>query len=194
MANAVSPEKSKYLWHMIQNVPSTKWKILNNRKLQMYGGTPSEKGMILEKMPDWLLKLIDEMSEIVEKMGIEKYGEDISFVKPNHALVNYYEKDQGIMAHKDGSLYHPVILTLSLGSDEFEHFTHDENKDVKKSILLEENSLVVIFGEMYHRFLHHIEEGVRVEECGSGLNFEGGLKIEKKTRVSLTLRFVPKVR
>ena len=175
---------------------NSKWKILKNRKLQMYGGTPSEKGMILEKMPSWLTDLIDEMSAIVDKMGVERYNNSDStvptkFIKPNHALINDYEPGQGIMPHKDGPLYNPVILTLSLGSAEFEHFKHDEDKTCRKTVL---NSLIVIFGDMYKRFLHHIEEGVINEQCESGLNFNEKIEIEKKRRVSLTLRYVPKVR
>ena len=55
--NAINPAQAKLILHNIDNVPSGKWRQLKNRRLQMYGGTPSEKGMIVEKIPSWLSDL-----------------------------------------------------------------------------------------------------------------------------------------
>ena len=44
---------------------------------------------------------------------------------PNHVLLNQYEPGQGIMAHSDGPLYHPVVAILSLGSASIMRFYTD---------------------------------------------------------------------
>jgi alkylated DNA repair protein alkB family protein 6 len=42
--------------------------------------------------------------------------------KANHILINKYEVGVGIMPHKDGPLYNPYVVILSIGSDSFFNF------------------------------------------------------------------------
>jgi alkylated DNA repair protein alkB family protein 6 len=41
---------------------------------------------------------------------------DSPHAAPNHVLINEYLPGQGIMAHKDGPAYYPVVCTVSLGA------------------------------------------------------------------------------
>ena len=38
------------------------------------------------------------------------------FPPPNHALVNCYRSEEGILPHEDGPIYHPAAAIVSLGS------------------------------------------------------------------------------
>lgn len=49
-------------------------------------------------------------------------------MRANHVLVNEYLPGQGIMAHFDGALFHPVICTISCGSHTILRF-HESNSE-----------------------------------------------------------------
>merc|ERR1712071_87190 len=196
--NAVTKEKASFIQSRIDHVPAGRWKNLANRRLQIWGGTPSEKGMIQEAIPTWLSDLIDELAKLMESELGERVPD--KFIKPNHVLINDYQSHQGIMAHKDGPLYNPVILTLSLGSPTLEYFTHDTDVSDVKTVLLEPNSLIVIYNDMYTEYLHSIDEETIQNLAGKPvLNVDSdseyyGASIERQRRISLTFRFVPKTR
>lgn len=104
----------------------------------------------------------------------------------NHVLVNEYLPGQGIMAHSDGPLFHPVICTLSCGShtilEFFEKDTEtsnttnetekadngdaaapDDNKTTPKrkpicQLMIEPGSLLILKDDMYNKYLHSISE------------------------------------
>lgn len=63
------------------------------------------------------------------------------------------------------------------------------------SVLLEPRSLVVIKDDLYNRHLHSIEE-LKVDEISDYIVNPGrnkvGDKLERQTRISLTIRHVPK--
>lgn len=112
--------------------------------------------------------------------------------------------------HTDGPLFHPVITTISLGSQTVLHF-HKEHevenieeetclnpiKQRKKimSVLLEPRSLLVVKDDLYHNHLHSIEE-VKSDEISESIINPGlhhlGEVLERNTRISLTIRHVPK--
>jgi alkylated DNA repair protein alkB homolog 6 len=128
---------------------------------------------------------------------------------PNHVLVNEYLPGQGIMPHEDGSAYHPVTATVSLGSsivlDIYPKFVFGGKDGGRKHyrILQEPGSLLITMGECYTDTLHGIAE-VQIDEdlsettianwhfLGDKKQFREGRSI-RAPRVSLTYRDVRKV-
>uniref|UniRef100_T1GDS9 Fe2OG dioxygenase domain-containing protein n=1 Tax=Megaselia scalaris TaxID=36166 RepID=T1GDS9_MEGSC len=122
------------------------------------------------------------------------------------------------MPHTDGPLFHSVISTISLGSHTILEFyrrnvvdSYDDDtssssepalfnpKDCTHKLLLEPRSLLILKDDLYSEYLHSISE---VEEdilCDKIVNFSNcentyklGDKLKRKTRVSMTIRHVPK--
>lgn len=198
--NFVTEEEAKSLWDKVYSSPKPKWTQLSNRKLQNWGGLPHPQGMVPEKFPKWL----DDVCLKVKVLGV--FGD----CTPNHVLVNEYMPGQGIFPHTDGPLYFPVVTTISLGSHTLLDFyrpiiTDTEEKTSLESryhcsILLEPRSLVMVTGEMYTRYLHGIAERdadvldshvANLSLCGTP--YCEGQTLTRTTRVSLTIRNVPKV-
>lgn len=121
----------------------------------------------------------------------------------NHVLVNEYLPGQGIMSHVDGPLFSPLIATLNLGSGCTLNFkTRDPDTDSlvdQFSLFLEEGSLLVQSGEVYENYLHGIEEvdedviGQEVANLHHCPWLNVGDTVRRDTRISLTIRNVPKV-
>lgn len=82
---------------------------------------------------------------------------------PNHVLINEYLPGQGIMPHKDGAAYYPVVCTVSLGSSLCLDI-HSSNEDgttessPRWRILQEPRSLLITTGDLYTEYLHGIAE------------------------------------
>ena len=127
---------------------------------------------------------------------------------PNHVLINEYLPGQGIMPHKDGAAYHPVVCTISLGSSLcLDIYGSKENGTIESEprwkILQEPRSLLITTDSLYTDYLHGIAE---IKE-DANLNpttvsnwnllrspdeFVNG-RFERQTRTSLTYRDVIKV-
>ncbi|KAM8774630.1 alpha-ketoglutarate-dependent dioxygenase alkB homolog 6 isoform 5-T6 [Rhynchonycteris naso] len=88
------------------NAPKPKWTQLSGRKLQNWGGLPHPRGMVPERLPLWLQRYVDKVSDLSLFGGLPA----------NHVLVNQYLPGEGIMPHEDGPLYYPTVSTISLGS------------------------------------------------------------------------------
>ncbi|XP_055311237.1 alpha-ketoglutarate-dependent dioxygenase alkB homolog 6 isoform X2 [Sitodiplosis mosellana] len=119
----LSEQEEESILRQIENTPKPKWTQLSNRRLINYGGVPHKNGMIAEELPNWLKDKVAAVNNI----GI------FNQVKANHVLVNEYLPGQGIMAHSDGPLFHPVICTISCGSHTILRFhetdSHDADND-----------------------------------------------------------------
>jgi len=125
--------------------------------------------------------------------------------------VNEYTPGQGIFPHEDGSAYHPVVVTVSLGShivlDIYAKKSDESEAREEKPrwrVLQEPRSLLITTGSLYRDFLHGIaevetdaeltEEGiVNWGLLGSKEGIEGGMK-RRETRISLTFRDVLRVK
>ncbi|XP_059522725.1 alpha-ketoglutarate-dependent dioxygenase alkB homolog 6 isoform X3 [Myotis daubentonii] len=132
----------------------------------------------------------------------------------NHVLVNQYLPGEGIMPHKDGPLYYPTVSTISLGShtmlDLYEPRQPKDEDPTEQprppprpatSLLLEPRSLLVLRGTAYTRLLHGIAAACvdpldtaslprNIAACPSA---QPGAHLVRGTRVSLTIRRVPRV-
>lgn len=104
------------------------------------------------------------------------------------------------MPHLDGPLFHPVISTISCGSHTVLQF-HDSNnvENPVTKLLIEPRSLVILKDKMYNQFLHSIAEIHSDIIDDNVLNLSGceqvykyGAKLERATRISMTIRHVPK--
>ena len=110
--------------------------------------------MIAESIPDWLGYYVNKVNSI---SGVFEEGK-----KANHVLVNEYCPGNGILPHLDGSLFHPVISTISLGSSVLLDFynpihgqesiqsTQFEDRHLF-SIYVRPRSLLVLAGELYEK-------------------------------------------
>lgn len=189
--NFITSSEEKHILNNFYSVPKPKWTYLSKRRLQDYGGVPSEKGMIPEKIPNWLDMYINKIYDLNLFKG----------KKPNQILLNEYEPGQGIMPHTDGPLFYPTIATISCGSHTIlEFLENNENRKKVCDILLEPLSLVIIKDDLYSKYLHSISErkiDEITEDC-INISFTGnkcliGEVLERNTRVSVTIRNVPKV-
>lgn len=86
--NFITEEEERQIIKCVNSVPQPKWTQLSHRRLQNWGGIPHPKGMIAEKIPDWLQRYIDKVAAL---NAFEKG------VFPNHVLINEYLSGQGIM-------------------------------------------------------------------------------------------------
>ncbi|XP_059142156.1 alpha-ketoglutarate-dependent dioxygenase alkB homolog 6-like [Physella acuta] len=222
----ITKAEEEFLLNKVYSAPKPKWDQLSHRKLQNWGGLPRDKGMIPEKLPDWLQIYMNKIAVLDPFEGNN----------PNHVLVNEYLPGQGIMPHEDGPLYFPTVSTISLGShtvlDFYHHQAHpcidpetssrltelkvSEDKVQQTgdnsgenvptslesryllSVLLEPRSLFLVRDDMYTSYLHGISErtsDVVSKELANfdSISFKEGDVLERGTRVSLTIRYVPKV-
>lgn len=98
------------------NLDEDKFVDLRDRRVMSIGGAVGADGLSEPShIPFYLQTLID---------GLVCMGFFDSSHRPNHVLVNEYPTGGGIMPHKDGPLYTPVVAVLSLGSPVLMDFYH----------------------------------------------------------------------
>uniref|UniRef100_G1RLP2 Probable RNA/DNA demethylase ALKBH6 n=2 Tax=Nomascus leucogenys TaxID=61853 RepID=G1RLP2_NOMLE len=200
----ISKEEEEYLLRQVFNAPKPKWTQLSGRKLQNWGGLPHPRGMVPERLPPWLQRYVDKVSDLSLFGGLPA----------NHVLVNQYLPGEGIMPHEDGPLYYPTVSTISLGShtvlDFYEPRRPEDDDPTEQprppprpttSLLLEPRSLLVLRGPAYTRLLHGIA-AARVNALDTASpppnaavcpSARPGACLVRGTRVSLTIRRVPRV-
>lgn len=140
--------------------------------------------MIEEGLPDWL----DEISNRLDR-------ESFLPKRPNHALINEYKGDEGISAHKDGPIYFPRVIILSLGGSTTMTF-RDRLRDPTEhsSLLLMPRSLLVFTKDAYDKYFHEIPVQIidkAQPDCVNLQPQDRGQSYTRTTRVSITLRVVP---
>ena len=190
----ITEAEEAYLINRVNSVPESRWTRLSNRRLQNWGGLPSIKGMIPEPIPEWLESHCQNLS------SMHCFDGNVA----NHVLVNEYLPGQGIMPHVDGSLYFPTVTTITLGShcllNFYKPIDSEESDDWHQrhlcSLLLEPRSLFISKDDMYNVYLHGIEETHSDIITDKVVNLPGKdvhETMERSTRISLTIRHVPKV-
>ncbi len=101
----VSQAEADRLLQCVYAMPDVCWTNLRRRRLQNHGGTPHPDGMVPERMP----RFLSDVLQALVKAGVFPDDEP-----PNHVLLNEYTLGQGIMPHKDGPLYEPLVAILSV--------------------------------------------------------------------------------
>ncbi|CAB0012408.1 unnamed protein product [Nesidiocoris tenuis] len=200
LPNFITENEENFIFDKVNSAPKPKWVQLLNRRLQNWGGNPTKNGMILEPIPTWLQIFMDR----IDQLDAFNDGQ----IKTNHVLVNEYLPGQGIMPHEDGPMFYPTIATISCGSGTVLKFerkpiqdcdTEDANDLPQNvSLYLERRSLVLVKGHLYRNYLHSIEElksdRISTEICNlSSLDYQDGDRIDRDTRLSLTIRHALKV-
>jgi len=123
-------------------------------------------------------------------------------------LINEYPPNTGIMPHKDGLAYYPVVCTVSLGASLCLNLYRSKDDGALDPnpvwrVLQEPRSLLITTGELYTDYLHGIDPiAIDVDLSpdtvanwsllGDSSAFESGIN-ERKVRISLTYRDVLKV-
>ncbi|VFQ60697.1 unnamed protein product [Cuscuta campestris] len=167
--NFISDVEEEQLVKNIYGAPVSKWKSLQNRRLQNWGGVVHEKGLIAQDLPHWLTR-------ITRRVQDESGGLFPSAI--NHVLINEYLPDQGIMPHQDGPAYYPLVSILSLGSPVVMDF--DPHPNLKRStdtaspsssfsVLLSPRSLLIFMDKAYSEYLHSIKDSA-VHQCSTAVN------------------------
>ncbi|EFJ25952.1 hypothetical protein SELMODRAFT_98137 [Selaginella moellendorffii] len=205
----ITAAEQSFLLHQVNSAPSSKWKTLTNRRLQNWGGIVESNGLVPQPLPSWLIKVTEKISSVT---GL--------FPSPiNHVLVNEYLPGQGIMLHQDGPSYFPVVAILSLGAPTLMRFKPhlrliEATKDLEKapentSVALLPGSLLIFKDAAYQvsDYLHGIDESrehlsmFRLKTVADFqvsnthlLDPKTSILQQNEARVSLTCRFVPKLR
>ncbi|XP_076249526.1 putative RNA/DNA demethylase ALKBH6 isoform X1 [Calliopsis andreniformis] len=195
--NFITEQEELEIIKHVNNAPLPKWTQLSHRRLQNWGGIPHPKGMIAEEIPSWLKKYVDKVSSL----NVFEKGK-----LPNHVLINEYLPGQGIMAHTDGPLFYPIVTTINCGSHTFLDFykrldnSQPQQLNLEFSLLLERRSLLILQKDLYHHYLHSIAERdtdvisksvvKNLTLCGE--QYSEGQILKRDTRLSLTIRHVPK--
>lgn len=191
--NFISEFEESDLVRRIYQVPKPKWTCLSNRRLQDWGGVPHKNGMIVEPIPDWLKFFMNKIT------NLNIYPKEN---QPNHVLINEYLPGQGIMPHTDGPLFHPIITTINCGSHTILELKASNESEVNKrfKLLLEPTSLLILSDQLYTDYLHSIceidsdEINEDIANLDSSMNqYEIGQMLKRSTRISVTIRNVPKV-
>ena len=204
--NFISCNLEEKLLHIIYEAPENSWTKLKRRRLQCWGGKQSNQNAKFNKeaMPEWC-------NQLCKKMVTDGKVFDLKF-EPNHILVNEYKINEGIMAHKDGPMYHPKVAIISLKSTVCLNFylkppSIDEIESNKHlpiaQLILEPRSCVIFSDKLYTDAFHMIHENEQETVHLSCINMDKlllkkhqNLKPEvsvlkrNATRVSLTLRHV----
>ncbi|OTB08037.1 hypothetical protein M426DRAFT_8246 [Hypoxylon sp. CI-4A] len=211
ISDFITKEEEEAILEKIASAPKPRWKQLTHRRLQTWPSDLVNNKLIDAPLPAWLndpivprLKSI-RLSQNPDSSDIFS---DSPHQQPNHVLINEYPPGIGIMPHKDGSAYHPVVCTVSLGASLCLNIykpKEDGTLDPEPTwrILQEPRSLLVTTSSLYTDFLHGIAdvtEDVELSEntianwelLRSPDDFADGHNL-RKARTSLTYRDVMKV-
>ncbi len=160
-------------------------------------------------LPDWLEQpVVSRLLSIPVSENEDHIFAASQHKRPNHVLINEYPSGTGIMPHKDGGAYYPVVCTVSLGSSlclNLYKSKEDGALDPEPvwRILQEPRSLLITSGELYADYLHGVDSIsadvnlsadtiVNWSLLRSPSLYQDG-RHERQTRISLTYRDVLKV-
>ncbi|KAI0202716.1 Alkbh6 protein [Astrocystis sublimbata] len=115
-------------------------------------------------LPPWLeAPIVTRLQSLPLDQGRPHIFADSPHTRPNHVLINEYPPGVGIMPHKDGAAYHPIVCTVSLAASiclNIHEMRGDGtlNKDPSWRILQEPRSLLITTADLYTDFLHGIDD------------------------------------
>lgn len=162
---------------LLAHIDASPWLTDLKRRVQHYGYRYDYKTRGLNKdsylgpLPAWLQPICQKL-----------HDDSIFPQAPDQVIVNEYEPGQGISAHIDCvPCFDDTIASLSLGSTCVMDFANPKT-GAKKSILLEEGSLIILTGEARYEWTHAI--------AGKKSDIVNGMKFYRGRRASLTFRNV----
>lgn len=162
---------------LLSQIDQQTWLTDLKRRVQHYGYKYDYKARAvgndahLGPLPDWLLSISKRL-----------HDDGIFPSVPDQAIVNEYLPGQGISAHIDCvPCFGDTIASLSLGSPCIMEFSNPKTGE-KKSITLEDRSLIVLSGPARYEWQHAIS--------ARKSDIINGVKTQRARRVSLTFRNV----
>jgi alkylated DNA repair protein alkB family protein 6 len=193
----------------IANAPKPRWKQLTHRRLQTWPSDLTKNTLLESPLPSWLIEpVISRLHDIpLSASAPEHIFGGSPHRAPNHVLINEYLSGQGIMPHKDGPAYHPVVCTVSLGSSLCLDIYATREDGTRESmpmrrIFQEPRSLLITTDALYTDYMHGIADSTEEvdltpttianwELLRSTSEFVTG-QMMRETRTSLTYRDVIK--
>lgn len=195
----------------ISGAPRPRWKQLSHRRLQTWPSDLVQDRLLEAPLPAWLDEpVVSRLLSIPLAAGDSPANlfAPSPHKRPNHVLINEYPSGVGIMAHKDGAAYYPVVCTISLGASLCLniHSSKEDgalNPEPAFRILQEPRSLLITTDDLYTQYLHGIADiqadvGLSPETVSNWdmlrapEDFANGVN-QRSTRTSLTYRDVLKV-
>ncbi|KAK3322371.1 hypothetical protein B0H66DRAFT_200988 [Apodospora peruviana] len=211
IADFISEEEEKLILEKVERAPKARWRQLTHRRLQTWPSDLVRNTLVdSSPLPEWLEQpVIPRLLSIpLSKTDADNIFACSPHGRPNHVLINEYPPNTGIMPHKDGGAYHPVVCTVSLGSSLCLNL-HKSKEDGALDpepvwrILQEPRSLLITTAELYTDYLHGIEPvAADVDLSGETIANWSLLRSPstyrdghhtRQTRTSLTYRDVLKV-
>jgi alkylated DNA repair protein alkB family protein 6 len=209
VSDFITEDEEKRLLHKIASAPKPRWKQLSWRRLQTWPSDLINNKLVDAPLPSWLEEpIVARLQSLRLEQGIDSQSHifsDSPHKRPNHVLVNEYPPGIGIMPHKDGPAYHPIVCTVSLGASICLniHQTKEDgtlDKVPVWRILQEPRSLLITTARLYTDYLHGIDditEDIELSErtianwalLRSSSTFHDG-RNPRQTRTSLTYRDV----
>ncbi|KAH6653913.1 Alkbh6 protein [Truncatella angustata] len=211
VSDFITEDEERIILDKIASAPKPRWKQLTHRRLQTWPSDLVSNKLVDAPLPGWLSDpVISRLKSIPlsQEPDAPDLFSDSPHQRPNHVLINEYPPGIGIMPHKDGSAYHPVVCTVSLGASLCLNIYKSKDNgalepDPVFRILQEPRSLLITTEDLYTEYLHGIAdvtEDVNLSETTvanwnllrSSNDFVQGCNT-RATRTSLTYRDVLKV-
>ncbi|PTB46463.1 hypothetical protein M441DRAFT_85522 [Trichoderma asperellum CBS 433.97] len=212
--NFISEEEERMILDKIAAAPRPRWKQLTHRRLQTWPSDLVQDRLLDAPLPPWLetpvvSRLLSlPLSDDDDGNAVRHIFADSPHQRPNHVLINEYPPGIGIMPHKDGAAYWPVVCTVSLGASiclNLYRSKEDGALDPEPAwrIIQEPRSLLITTATLYTDYLHGIS-GIKEDldlSADTIVNwpllrepeaFASGQSV-RQTRTSLTYRDVLKV-
>ncbi|KAF3770530.1 hypothetical protein M406DRAFT_344225 [Cryphonectria parasitica EP155] len=205
----ISEDEEKIILDKIASAPKPRWKQLSHRRLQTWPSDLVRDRLLDEPLPTWLNDPV-----VTRLLSIPLSAEEPSHLftasphqRPNHVLINEYPPGVGIMPHKDGSAYYPVVCTVSLGASLCLNIYKSKEDGALQlepayRILQEPRSLLISTDDLYTELLHGISDATEDVDLSSETVANWGLlrnpdsfvdgHNQRSTRTSLTYRDVLK--
>ncbi|XP_037048692.1 alpha-ketoglutarate-dependent dioxygenase alkB homolog 6 [Bradysia coprophila] len=212
--NFITPAEEQKILTSVYNAPKPKWDQLTHRRLLNYGGVPHKNGMIAEEMPGWLQNYVDKVNnlgifdtkkanhvlvnEYLPKQGIMPHLDGPLFYPiittiscGSHTVLEFLE------ANDNNPEFSETLMSANDGSSD--QMDGKLSRKIMCKLFIEPRSLLILRDDMYHKYLHAIceidedvisENVANLQHCSN--SYKLGDKIKRETRVSLTIRHVPK--
>ncbi|KAF2972768.1 hypothetical protein GQX73_g833 [Xylaria multiplex] len=205
----ITEDEETLILGKIASAPKPRWKQLSRRRLQTWPSDLINNKLVDTPLPSWLEEpIVTRLRSLPLEQGPVPQSHifsDSPHKRPNHVLVNSYPPGIGIMPHKDGAAYHPVVCTVSLGASICLniHETKEDgtlNQNPIWRILQEPRSLLITTADLYTEYLHGIDDIMEDTELSEqtianwsllrpDLTLHNG-RNPRRTRTSLTYRDV----
>ncbi|KAI9740647.1 MAG: hypothetical protein M1818_004611 [Claussenomyces sp. TS43310] len=164
VANFISESEEASILNKISTAPKPRWKTLTHRRLQTWPSELTQNTLLESPLPPWLTEpIVSRLTSLPMFANDETRNifSDSPHGMPNHVLINEYHPGQGIMPHKDGPAYYPVVCTVSLGASLCLDIYSSGEDGLRESeprwrILQEPRSLLITTDDLYTQYLHGI--------------------------------------